>query len=40
MDNLEEMDKVLERYNLLRTNQDKTENMYRSNVSTQTEPVI
>ena len=40
MDNLEEMDKFLERYNLLRTNQDKTENMYRSNVSTQTEPVI
>ena len=29
MDNLEEMDKFLERYNLLRLNQEETENMNR-----------
>ena len=29
MDNLEEMDKFLERYNLLRLNQEETENVNR-----------
>ena len=29
MDNLEEMDKFLEMYNLLRVNQEETENMNR-----------
>ena len=37
MDNLEEMDKFLETYNLLRLNQDKTENMNRSITSTKNE---
>ena len=37
MDNLEEMDKVLERYNLLRLNQEETENMNRPVTSTQIE---
>ena len=31
MDNLEEMDKFLEKYNLLRLNQEEIENMNRQN---------
>ena len=37
MDNLEEMDKLLETYNLLRLNQEKTENMNTSITSTKNE---
>ena len=33
MDNLEEMDKCLERYNLLRLNQEEIENMNRPTLS-------
>ena len=40
MDNLEEMDKFLERYNLPRLNQEETENMNRPITSTETETVI
>ena len=40
MDNLEEMDKLLERYNLLRLNQKETENMNRSITSNEVETVI
>ena len=40
MDNLEEMDKFLERYNLLRLNQEETENMNRPITSAETETVI
>jgi len=40
MDNLEEMDKLLERYNLLRLNQKETENMNRSITSNEMEIVI
>ena len=40
MDNLEEMDKFLERYNLPRLNQEKTENMNRPITSNETETVI
>ena len=40
MDNLEEMDKFLERYNLRRLNQEETENMNRPNTNTETESVI
>ena len=40
MDNLEEMYKRLERYNLLRLNQEETENMNRPITSTVTETVI
>ena len=40
MDNLEEMDKFLEKYNLPRLNQEVTENMNRLIVSTEMETVI
>ena len=40
MDNLEEMDKFLERYNLPRLNQEETENMNRPITSHETETVI
>ena len=36
MDNLEEMDKFLERYNLAELNQEETENVKRSTTSTET----
>ena len=40
MDNLEEMDTFLERYNLPRLNQEETENMNRPFTSTEIETVI
>ena len=40
MDNLEEMDKFLERYNLPRLNQEETENMNRPITSNGIETVI
>ena len=40
MDNLEEMDKLLERYSLLRLNQEEIENMNRPTTSTEIETVI
>ena len=40
MDNLEEMDKFLERYNLLRLNQEEIENMNRPITSTEIETRI
>ena len=40
MDNLEEMDKFLERYNLPRLNQEETENMNRPISSNEVESVI
>ena len=40
MDNLEEMDKYLERYNLPRLNQEETENMNRPITSNEIETVI
>ena len=40
MDNLEEMDKFLERYNLPRLNQKEIENMNGPNTRTKTETVI
>ena len=40
MDNLEEMDKFLERYNLPRLNEEETENMNRPITSNETETVI
>ena len=40
MDNLEEMDKFLERYNLPRLNQEEIENMSRPTTSTKIESVI
>ena len=40
MDNLEEMDKFLERYNLPRLNQEERENINRSITSTEMETVI
>ena len=40
MDNLQEMDKFLERYNLPRLNQEETENMNRPITSTEIETVI
>ena len=40
MDNLEEMDKFLERFSLQRLNQEEIENMKRAITSTETENVI
>ena len=40
MDNLEEMDKFIERYNIPRLNQEKTENMNRPITSAKIENVI
>ena len=40
MDNLEEMDKFLEKHNLLRLNQEKIENINRPVTSTEIETVI
>ena len=40
MDNLEEMDKFLEKYNLPRLNREEIENMNRSIISTEVETVI
>ena len=40
MDNIEEMDRFLERYNLLRLNQEEIENMDRPITSTEVETVI
>ena len=40
MDNLEEMDKFLERYNLLRLNQEEIENISRAITSNEIETVI
>ena len=40
MDNLKEMDKFLERYNLLKLNQEETENMNRPITSTEIKTVI
>ena len=40
MDNLEEMNKFLEKYNLLRLNQEEIENINRPNTSTEIETVI
>ena len=40
MDNLEEMNRFLQRYNLLRLNQEKNENMNRPITSTEIENVI
>ena len=40
MDNLEEMDKFLERYNLPRLNQEEIENMHRPITSNEIEAVI
>ena len=40
MDNLEEMDKFLERYNLPRLNKEEIENMNRPNTSNEIETVI
>ena len=40
MDNLEEMDKFLERYNILTLNQEETENMNRPITSNEIETVI
>ena len=40
MDNLEEMDKFLEEHNLLKLNQEETENINRPITSTEIETVI
>ena len=40
MDNLEEMDKLLERYNLPKLNQEETENMNRPITSNEIETVL
>jgi len=40
MDNLEEMDKSLENYNLPRLNQEEIENMNRLMTSTENETVV
>ena len=40
MDNLEEVDKFLEKHNLLRLNQEERENINRPNTSTEIETVI
>ena len=39
MENLEEMDILLEKYNLPRLNQEEIDYMNRPNTSTETEPV-
>ena len=40
MENLEEMDKVLEKYNLLKLNQEEIENLNRPITSTEIQTVI
>ena len=40
MDNLEEMDKFLEMYNLSRLNEEEVENIIRQNTSNEIESVI
>ena len=40
LDNLEEMDKFLERYNLPRLDEEEVENMHRPITSTEIESVI
>ena len=40
MDNLEEMDKFLQKYNLPKLNQEQIENLNRPNTSTEIETVI
>ena len=40
MDNLEEMDKFLEKYNFPKLNQEEIENLNRHNISTEIETVI
>ena len=40
MDNLEEMDKFLERFSLPRLNQEERENIHKSSTSTEIETVI
>ena len=40
MDNVEEMDTFLEKHNLLRLNQEETENINRPIISTEIETVI
>ena len=40
MDNLEEMEKFLEKYNLQRLNQEEIENINRSIVSTEIKSII
>ena len=40
MDNLEEMDKLLEKHNVLRLNQEEIENINRPITSTEIETVI
>ena len=40
MDNLEEMDKFLEKYNFSKLNQEEIENLNRSIISTEIETVI
>ena len=40
MDNVEEMDKFLEKYNLPRLNQEEIENMNRPTTSNETQSVI
>ena len=40
INNLEEMDKVLEKHNILRLNQEETENINRPITSTESETVI
>ena len=40
MDNLEEMDKFLEKYNFAKLNQDEIENLNRPTTSTEIETVI
>ena len=40
MDNLEEMDKYLEKHNLLRLNQEEIENINRPVTSTEIETVV